>query len=179
MGCDINVFVEKRNKKGYWEMETGNHFSLDDYDKQYKAIKKGPMPFNWRCYGLFGFLADVRNYSEVPPISKARGLPSDRSGEVFLEVELSESDTHSHSYLTLKELSEFDYDMKFEDRRIEETFIAPNGITFTNGAALAQEGKGAKVTFRKFLGELFFIHLEELKTLGQPDDIRIVFWFDN
>lgn len=33
--------------------------------------------------------------------------------------------------------------------------------------------------YRDYLGKWFFIHLEELKTLGDPENVRIVFWFDN
>jgi hypothetical protein len=30
-----------------------------------------------------------------------------------------------------------------------------------------------------FLSEMFFQHIEDLKTLGDLDDVRVVFWFDN
>jgi hypothetical protein len=33
--------------------------------------------------------------------------------------------------------------------------------------------------YREFLGENFFKHLEILKTFGAPDEVRIVFAFDN
>jgi len=32
---------------------------------------------------------------------------------------------------------------------------------------------------KKFLGEAFFAGIEELKVLGEPEGVRIVFWFDN
>ena len=55
----------------------------------------------------------------------------------------------------------------------------PNGGKFTDGAAIAEEGEGTVITYRENLGEMFFTHLEELKALGEPEDVRIVFWFDN
>ncbi len=42
----------------------------------------GLHPFDWRSYGMYGFLADVRNWSVVPPIAAQRGFPSDASLEV-------------------------------------------------------------------------------------------------
>jgi hypothetical protein len=82
--------------------------------------------------------------------------------------DISDDNYHSHSYLTLRELIEFDYDKTFWNRR----------ITFT-GASLAKEGEGTIISYRENLGEFFFTHLEELKQLGDLDDVRIVFWFDN
>jgi hypothetical protein len=32
---------------------------------------------------------------------------------------------------------------------------------------------------RDFLGEWYFGQLEMLGTLGEPEDVRIVFWFDS
>ena len=49
----------------------------------------------------------------------------------------------------------------------------------TNGAALAEEGEGKVLTYRENLEGWFFKHLEELKALGEPENVRIVFWFDN
>ena len=76
MGCDIHIFTEiqKANK---WEEETGDNFSLDKYDRKRLKKKKGRYPFDWRSYALFGFLADVRNYSHCEPLSECKGLPDD------------------------------------------------------------------------------------------------------
>ena len=109
---------------------------------------------------MYGFLANVRNYSRVPPISEPRGLPEDISEDVKSESEEYWSgDGHSHSWVSLKELLDFDYEKTFEDRRCE--------------------GDGEVVSFKKFLGEQFFAQIEILKTLGDPEDVRIVFFFDN
>lgn len=71
-------------------------------------------------------------------------------------------DGHSASWLSLKELLEFDYDQIFEDRR--------------NGGYTCEPGKGELTTYKEFLGEGFFEDLEKLKNSGAD---RIVFWFDN
>lgn len=188
MGADIYSFVEvKRNNK--WEIIKEEIFP--SYDS------KTSSPFDYRSYSLFGFLADVRNYSHCTPIRECRGLPEDSeylnspspyayqrnpmSGE---PIPLSEQETiksdileggyYGHSWLLLKELLDFDYDQTFWDRRITRE-EKPNCF---NSAALAEEGEGQIITYREHLWEHFFEEIEILKTLGDPENVRIVFWFD-
>lgn len=78
MGCDIHAFVEVYTNQ--WDY-------VDDLEL-------------YRSYGLFGFLADIRNYSCVPPISKCRGLPASIS-ENLADLFENEYDRHSASYLSL------------------------------------------------------------------------------
>ncbi len=187
MGCDIHSFAEKRNKKtGKWEVVT-DHFTLDSYDQEYYKKEKGDHPFDWRSYSVFAFLAGVRNYDHCEPLSKPKGLPYDSEylntivcNETIKQSIESDGDYHSLSYLTLKELIEFDYDKTFWNRRIYRTTYRPDGtVSGVDGASVAEEGEGKMITYRENLGEFFFIHLEELKQLGEPEDVRVVFWFDN
>jgi hypothetical protein len=147
MGCDIHSQAEKRIN-GKWEVIPDLH------------------PFDWRQYGMFGFLADVRNYSAVPPLSQPRDLPegSPSDGEDLGD--------HSYSWLSVEELTAFDYDQPMEDRRVTRQ-IAPN---VTSGAVTCEPGEGEKTTFREFLGPAFFKDLEELKAAGAE---RVVFGFDS
>lgn len=160
MGCDIHVYVENF-VNGEWV-----------------PYKMEPPPFDWRSYRMYGFLADVRNYSEVPPISEARGLPSDitRESKECMDYWIGFFD-HSHSYLTVKELMEFDYSKVFEDRRISVRVRLPSGASFIDGAALAEKGHGMQTTYKDFLGEEFFVDLERLSR--EIPDGRIVFCFDD
>ncbi len=191
MGADIHSFAEVR-KNGKWLRVEEPVF--DDYGNE-----KTTEPFGWRSYAVFGFLADVRNYSHCTPISEPKGLPDDSewlnspskyayevnpmSGEPILENEREtnkndvqeDGNYHSMSWLTLKELLDYDYEQKFWDRRVTKQ-TSPNSW---DGAALAEEGEGQTITYREHLGESFFKDIEVLKTLGQPEDVRIVFWFDN
>lgn len=153
MGCDIHAFAEKKNDNGSYEMLP---FS----------------PFDMRWYGAFGFLADVRNYSAVSPISKPRGIPSDASNEVIEECKSWGIDGHSHSWLSVNELLEFNYDEIVEDRRVTRQ-ISPGCIS---GACTCKIGEGEKTTWREFLGEQFISDIEILKSIGAD---RVVFWFDN
>jgi hypothetical protein len=149
MGCDIHSYVEIRNGN-QWES------SLNEV-------------FDYRNYGLFGFLADVRNYSHSPVIAEPRGLPDDVSPELRAEYD-EWGDCHSTSWLTLAELLAYDYDQTFWDRRVTKG---------NNGAALADEGEGRHLTLREFLASSYFAQLDYLAKLGDPSTVRVVFWFDN
>jgi hypothetical protein len=152
MGCDIHCYAEKRTKDG-WEMISGL------------------CPFDWRNYGMYGFLADVRNYSSVPPIAEPRGFPDDASEEVQALKEDWDCDAHSSSWLTVNELLTFNYDAPMEDRRVMRQ-VGPNAW---DGGCTCEPGEGQQTTFREFLGKTFFEDLEKLKASGAE---RIVFWFD-
>lgn len=157
MGCDIHAFVEKRNGDSW------------------KFIELDPEPFDCRDYRLFGFLADVRNYSHSPVISKRRGIPGDASEHVLEMNDYWDSDGHSHTWLLLRELLDFDYNQEIWDQRV----MKQDGPNSWNGAALAEEGEGAHLRLGVFLGEWYFKELNRFKQLGPPEDTRIVFWFDN
>jgi hypothetical protein len=153
MGCDIHAFVERK---------IGDIYEYID----------GFEPFKWRSYGTFGFLADVRNYSDVTPISARRGVPDDASDHVKSKIFDWSSDGHSHSWISVKELDEFDYDQPMEDRRVTRQ-LASN-LWF--GAETSRPGGGEMTTYRDFLGESFFDDIAELHILGAD---RVVFFFDN
>ncbi len=203
MGCDIQIFAEAKNKEtGKWE-KVEDQFSLDEYDKKRLGKDKGDSPFDNRNYSVFAFLADVRNYDCCEPLSQPKGLPDDSeylnspspyedgynffSGKPIPEGEwqtirkdIEEDDYHSRSHLYLKELLDFDYDKTFWNRRITRiTYREDGSVAGSNGACLAEEGEGEIVSYRKNLGDWFFVHLEELKQIGEPENVRIVFWFDN
>lgn len=177
MGADIHSFAEVR-KNGKWVRV------------EKPVFKEGKEPFGVRSYAVFGFLADVRNYSCCAPISEPKGLPEDseylnaftaNDGWGNLRQEMAEFQDfyHSCSHLTLKELLDFDYEQEFWDRRISRTTTYPNGAVVTDGACLAEEGEGETVTYRNHLGSWYFEDLETLKKLGAPEDVRVVFGFDS
>lgn len=147
MGCDIHSRTEVF-RNGMW------------YEIGYE-------PFSHRNYGLFGFLANVRNYSRSPVLSPPRGLPD--------AVKRGWDNRHSASWFTLDELLAVDYDIEFEDRRTTKQ-TGPNSW---DGAALADVGEGELTTLREFLGEHYFKTLEALQELGDPKLTRVVFDFDS
>lgn len=160
MGCDIHIWAERKTANGF-ETVKGVEFS-----------EGASAPFYWRAYGMYGFLADVRNYSDVPPIAECRGFPDDASGIVSGNYRDWDLDAHSPSWLSVAELAAFDYDRPIEDRRVGRQ-LAPN---LYSGACTAEPGEGRMTTYREFLGDAYFEDLEKLKSCGAT---RVVFWFDN
>lgn len=152
MGCDIHVHVERQDEAGEWQR-------LDV-----------PEPFGDRNYSAFGFLAGVRNYSAVPSIAEPRGIPEDVSTSVAASFEDWGVDAHTPSWLTARELAEFDYEQSMNDRRITR-----NG----NGGFTGTPDEGTVMTYREFLGAGFIDDVETLGALGEGDRVRVVFWFDN
>jgi hypothetical protein len=106
MGCDIHGHIERRTANG-WEYLPDAYFP------------------DGRNYNVFAILADVRNghgFAGIKTgegfnfIAEPRGLPNDMSPELqrIAKGETSEDDyrwlgDHSRSWLTLRELFEFDY----------------------------------------------------------------------
>jgi len=164
MGCNIHAYIEIK-KEDNWDSLSEPIFKLDHYDKKAPGETHTVTPFKYRNYGLFGFLADVRNYSCIPPIVTRRGVPESPSMEFAREYERGR---HSFSWIAASELLSFNYDASFEDRR------DMNG----NSDTLA-EGEGVIVTYREFLGARYFDDLEAIRRLGDPTNVRLVFCFDS
>lgn len=173
MGCDIHMFVETK-KENKWELFKEEHFSLSEFDKEYYKRQKGASPFSWRSYDMFGILAGVRRSGIIPIKLPTYELPEDVSFDIKNHYEAWGYDAHTVSYLTVRELYEFDYDKDYK--------------TLTNKRKVLFE-KQQEFTFEKMYDtysdllsgydSLFFIHLQELTEIGNLDDVRIVFWFDN
>lgn len=165
MGCDIHVITEVKEEE-VWKLNKRKIFTT------YYGVPQDTSPFHWRNYAMFGFLANVRN-STIEPIQEPNGFPSDSlylntplsspidmsygPEEVIAYTEgesiLKNINYHSHSHLYLYELLDFDY---------EEEYMVDIGISY-----------------RELLGTNYFESLNTLKTLGKPEDVRIIFWFDN
>nr|WP_321439614.1 hypothetical protein [uncultured Hyphomonas sp.] len=129
-------------------------------------------------YALFGFLANVRNYSAVPPISQPRGLPAgielppeDEFDENEVDVPKGYLGDHSFSWISIEELLAFDYEQAVENRRVSRQFgrIVDHGVT-------AEPGAGRMTTYRDLLGPAFFFDLIELQERGVE---RVVFGFND
>ena len=152
MGCDIFSRAEKRIGEK-WQVISGLH------------------PFSdARSYRVFGFLADVRNWAGVMPISQPRGLPQGVVAPVDEETPDDEwLGEHSFSWLLVSELLAVDYDRVVEDRR---TTGVVDGITY--GSITAEPGQGRSMTLRAFLAPPYFEDLDALVAAGAD---RIVFGF--
>lgn len=182
MGCDIHSIAEVKNTEGKWTL-VGDVFPLGEFERSWYKKDFNNLPFDWRSYSMFGFLANVRNYSHSEYVSEPKGLPDDSEwlneydydGQSRKEIGEA-GGYHSHSWLTVAELIAFDYDQLFWDRRC----MKQTGPNSWNGASFAEnENEGEIKTYRQHLGVHFFEHLSILSSLGESEDVRVIFWFDN
>jgi hypothetical protein len=185
-----------------------------------------PLTTDWvytgRNYDLFAILADVRNgrgFAGVVtgegfnPIDDPRGVPEDASAYVKEECERWDGDGHSHSYMTLRDLKEYDWDQVTTHSGVvgEDEFKVwkltgkPNGWSGgVSGGSVTHlsveemndllRGKYPRKADKSYYTEVSWVEayhesvgyfydksipaLEELAG-GDPDSVRIVFWFDN
>jgi hypothetical protein len=161
MGCDIHGFIEVK-QKDRWVCKKKHNLKLH------------------RDYYLFTLLADVRNYSKIEYEQKLyprkclfdefRGLPSDVSNFVEKESNNWGCDGHSHSFITLEEFEKIDYD---------EPIFPIDG---SPAKLIMDNFNNVKVTLREIIKSNcdYFEIIDELKSLKKkPDEVRLVFWFDN
>jgi hypothetical protein len=124
MGCDIHLFAEKRfynhdKSRSAWVNVDKWTYNKDYYlYPEWRGDGEKIMHINCddrfytdgRNYNLFCALAGVRNYFENPVvISPPKGLPKDVSPVIRREKRRWGIDGHSHSWLSLRELLEFDW----------------------------------------------------------------------
>lgn len=151
MGCDIHTIIQYKRSNGEWSIENTPEEIRDKWEP--------------RNYVLFSILADVRNfYHDIKPICIPRGIPKD-----FCKIDIDSYNdddnhihfllnggTHSRSYLTLKDLKEYDWDQ----------IISAYGCDF-------------KTYCSDFYNNLI-PKLQELSDkYGGDENVRIVFSFDN
>lgn len=132
MGCDIHIFVEKK-ENNEWKPVKG--VNMPDYyyyqqraregnkwaEQEFERIKDGHYKdwiYSGRNYNLFSILADVRNGygfagiitgGRFNVIKEPQGLPDDVSNLVKNDYEEWGCDAHSASYLTLNDLLKFNW----------------------------------------------------------------------
>lgn len=177
MGTDIHIVAEVK-RDGKW------HLSDVSVPRD-------------RNYDTFGILANVRNGfgfagvktgEPLTPISLPRGLPKDMSEA--LKEKLSPDSyflgDHSFSYITLKEMLEYDYN----------GLVAECGmVTHAAAEAFRKEGKlpeewcgwtnregHEQMTWPRPLKDAAWLFGEivlSLIPLGEPENVRIVFGFDS
>ena len=130
MGCDIHVYMEKWTNSNKYD---GPKDLAEDRDnKLNELLENEPTTFRWvsvdkwtyeedgwrvnwyehyydsRNYQLFSILADVRG--DYSPIVEPRGIPEDASSGYKYMCDQWDCDAHSHSYYTLTELLNVDWE---------------------------------------------------------------------
>jgi hypothetical protein len=186
MGTDIHIAVEVRKEDGW-------HLS------DLKVTQD-------RNYRAFAVLADVRNgYSfggfstgeALQPISEPRGLPEDMSPELRTKLDLQNADDgggteffwlgdHSFSWVTMKELLEYDLDAPVfisgyvsneTARRYRETGETPRSFAAWTPLPNFERMEWQEPT--RQAAWLISVLIEEISPLGEPQNVRLVFGFDN
>lgn len=176
MSTHIYGRLEEQNVDGEWEEIDGSFECTINYvlifpNKRRSLISKRRRKvqtrfktrfFDFHGYSVYGWLADVRNYSGVPPLKPERitvkGMHPYDDG---FYSNHDEPATHEIDSLPAKQLIEFDYNQLVEDRRYNTRTLEP--------------GKGKTSTYRTFLGTEWMLNVKFLK--NHPN-CRLVFWFD-
>ncbi len=164
MGCDIHIVTQVR-RDGRWVTEPA---SVPD-DRDYRS---------------FAVMAGVRNYGTNPPIvpiSEPRGLPPD-----FVEEEGDDTGDHSKSWLTLAELLSVDMSRTITMTGIVSQEAASawknRGVRPSSWCQGTSDVTAVRIEWPQTLAETLHLLpflIEALKPLGEPEDVRIVFGFDN
>lgn len=185
MGADIHLYVERKSTRVRREEFLNEIFEADiPVQKEWESADKwkknkyydpnkpngeieyevdyDDLFYRGRNYYLFAVLADVRNGWDIKPIDEPRGIPTDLSERVQTIIDAWKGDGHSHSYFTLKELLDVDWE---KYHYIEEEEDGPPYII-----------NKKKVNYLSDFMET----IDKLKKLdSDPNNIRIVFFFDN
>lgn len=205
MGCDIHMFTEALktvDKKPTWV--NVDNWRVNPFYKE--GNEDGERPYDiselhgGRNYTLFSILAGVRDYSDkTKPVADPRGFPEDASPQTTNEYQRWEGDGHTHSWLTLQEL--MDYQANSPD-------VTYSGLVTPEEAEILDKGEGFPTSWCQWASNSNLVHREwtekcnvlvpliekmkqrmkdEFWIWSKEDDydqelnskIRIVFWFDN
>lgn len=199
MGCDIHLFTEKKktiNNQELWvnvdRFRMNPYFEQDGHKNEFEIVEL----YEDRNYILFSMLANVRNKDNNPIISQPKGMPDDCCDYVNKQKEYWGKDGHSHSYLTLKELKDFQ-----EQHKVTKY----SGMMTEQNAALVDKGempdswcawtnqKGYVYREWEYESDTLGVLVEKLEQRlkeemyysydsdieSEYDNIRIVFWFYN
>ena len=207
MGCDIHIYCEeKRHVNGIdqWvnvdNYRVNPYYKTNDEDTEYKDQFQHTDIYGGRNYRLFAALADVRqnDYVKTPVIAQPRGLPEDASPQTKAGAERWDGDGHSHTYLTMKELVE--YNEKHKVTKIsgiislDDSHLLDQGVLPTSWCQGSsdmrnkirrnwEDPEGSPI---KGLMDVLLPHYKDIRNIYHEEDFklnlekfRIVFWFDN
>lgn len=193
MGCDIHVYLERKNNDGKW---VNWNFYFENTDKEcYGGLPYIPRTcYPWRNYELFGILAGVRSYY-TKPIDELRGIPNDVCNEIKCIYDLWRDDAHSSSFYYLYELEKHVSNEKIEfflnhlRKHISNLMKLKTKIDiFMNSGSVkniySYDHKDILISHCNFLlknKKLMndWIKFNSIDQIPKDHDIRVVFWFDS
>lgn len=164
MGTDLYLFTE---------VKTNNLWLESEHNLQIG---------NFRSYNISSFLAGIRNYNNIIPICNPKGFPIDSeylnapyNKDISIREDIMQDGNYDgESWLMLKEMLDFNYEQTFEINHltIEREWDKKNKHWNKTEHITTEQ-----TNYREFLGEAYYEDIELLKTLGKPEDVRIIFYF--
>lgn len=183
MGCDIWLHCEYK-KNGAWH--NCDNFIWNDKEEKYEWEQ-----LYWgRNYDLFGILAGVRS-REFPMIDNPRGIPDDISDKTKELYEDDKEYTHSHSYITMRELLKWKEEQTRKWKKLKKRYKVISDPDDWYGDYIVVEDANTVVYKQEhhmldYLLQLLKIKMdnylycfEDDDYYNKGDDFRIVFWFDS
>jgi len=185
MGADISTIVEARDTEGIWRIVSA------EQEHQVGVRTEDDFPFGVRSYAVYGFLGDVQNTACCPVIASGRGLPNDSAylresaNDLWCEKWsiadsiIEDGNNYGYSFVTVAELLAFDYEQQFENLRLGNVYKSADGnVVRYSGNKQGKPGEGEVMSMREHLGEHYFDELNKLRQLGEPENVRVIFWFN-
>jgi hypothetical protein len=201
MGADIHLFTEIKksiNSEDKWVNVDNwryNPYYQEGNDDGERMLSVESI-YSGRNYELFGILAGVRDRNN-DMIDDPRGLPEDVSEVTKKESDRWEDDGHSHSWLTLRELKEYQglhpvvkrsgfisaeaAELLDAGEETPDTWCQATSIT----TWVKREWEEGHDTLKPIIDEMDKRVRDEFWVWGDEErpeldeKIRIVFWFDN
>ena len=149
MGCDIHMTLERRIE-GVWHCIWDGDVRPRTGD--HKGTEYQPVVARDRNYAFFGRLAGVRTDGPGP-----KGVPTDVSVVTRRVIDIWDCDGHSHSWDTLED---FCNKWAFETPDEEKVQFVKDTLT----------EKYVTPVYER----LFGLYEEQ-----EPENVRVVYWFDN
>lgn len=146
MGTDVDFYLVKKDENDVY------HYVAD-------------LDYSNRNYALFGWLANVRNYSDIPNISELTYVKLEHNFEENYLI-------GSYSIVSCRILRTFDYDQPVEDRRV----TVQTGPRSWNGGATCKPGGGKMTTYRDLFDDEWFEIINELTE--EDDDLYLLSAFN-
>jgi hypothetical protein len=201
MGCDIHLFTEiKKSINSQDKWVNADNWRYNPYYKEGNDDGEEMLHveslYSGRNYELFGILAGVRDPNN-DAIDDPRGLPEDVSSVTKKASDRWDGDGHSHSWLTLRELKEYQGLHPVVKR---SGFISPEAAELLDAGEetpdvwcqatsvttwVKREWEEGYDVLKPIIDEMDKRVRDEFWVWGNEpkpeldEKIRIVFWFDN
>lgn len=182
MGCDSHPCIEVKNSDGQWELQDDKSSWYDIADRENLSYeeREARKPSYLRVLGsrnylMFACLADVRNGGHGPerfvtPLFGYRGVPDDVS-KATMEAIPKDGDYHSHTFFTLEELLNTDWDAVAGDQ-FERLIYAPYYVAWKEQKIVPDDAPEHMETFTdEFNREVSHEEMLMLLLSNSPDEL--------